>query len=277
MLRAALDLEGPLGRARARPPGVVPRVSVVDAPPHREAPGERDRPPRARTTGRRCRPAHHRRSRWPPRRSRRRTAPRDRPGRGRRVCFVGDPARHRAHAPLDGTALDACFVSAPSGPDATALAAIREFRPDVTVVFVPERLTPATAAEIPGTLVGVVTTVLGPEAYAHLRQTFPLEASDRPAYLVHPDVEAQARLLAGGVNAVAALPAAGRRHLRAHGRGPAMGGAPRPRPRARGRRADDARAPAPAPCTGRCPRNRRGALGGDARAASYGAPGSRST
>jgi hypothetical protein len=121
-----------------------------------------------------------------------------------RVCFVGDPARHRAHAPLDGTALDAGFVSAPSGPDAIALAAIRDFAPDVTVVFVPERLTPTTAAEIPGTLVGVVTTALAPEAHAHLRRTFPLEA-ERPAYLVHPDVEAQARLLAGGVNAVAAF------------------------------------------------------------------------
>ena len=127
------------------------------------------------------------------------------PGARPRVCFVGDPARHRAHAPLDGTALDACFVSAPSGPDPTALAAMREFRPDVTVVFVPERLTEATSAEIPGTLVGVVTTVLGAEAYAHLRQTFPLEAADRPTYLVHPDAEVQARLLAGGVNAVAAF------------------------------------------------------------------------
>jgi hypothetical protein len=127
------------------------------------------------------------------------------PGARPRVCFVGDPARHRAHAPLDGSALEACFISAPSGPDATALAAIRDFRPDFTVVFVPERLTPATAAEVAGTLVGVVTTALGSEAFVHLARTFPLEPADRPAYLVHPDAEVQARLLAGGTNAVAAF------------------------------------------------------------------------
>ena len=129
------------------------------------------------------------------------------PGSARpRVCFVGDPARHGAHVPLDGTVLDAHFVAAPAGLDAGALAAIRDVVPDYTVVFVPERLTPAARAAIPGVVVGMVTTDLTPEAEAALRQTFPLTPGTTSAsVLVHPDVEAQARLLAGGVNAVAAF------------------------------------------------------------------------
>jgi glycosyltransferase involved in cell wall biosynthesis len=123
------------------------------------------------------------------------------------VCFVGDPTRHRAHAPLDGDDFHATFVGVPAGTMTDdAIAAIRGGRPDWTVVFAPERLAPETRRALPGIVVGIVTNALSDAAIARLRATFPLDGDGTAAScVVHPDEAVRARLLAAGVNAVAAF------------------------------------------------------------------------
>ena len=206
LLPAALDLATPLRLARDRdraawylayPSATLRRIAkrlAYDALRriHAAAPAPRPQPvlgPRAMPLPTPCRPA------WQPDASH------------PRVCFVGDPARHLAHVPRDVPEFDACFVDARHGVSARVLADVAAARPDVTVVFVPERLRAHAAVLLPGLVVGVVTSAPTLADTAALRVAFPrTPAPDgRVACLVDPDAARLPLLLREGVNAVAAF------------------------------------------------------------------------
>lgn len=124
---------------------------------------------------------------------------------GGRICFVGDRARHRAYAPAQVGRSEARFLDAV--PPWTALHdELRGLAPDATIVFAPEHLPPDALRELPGSVIGVVVHDTTPATLGTLRDAFPLTpVGPTLRAVVHPDQAAVAGLRREGVNAIGAF------------------------------------------------------------------------
>lgn len=117
-----------------------------------------------------------------------------------RVLFVGDPMRHSWHVPPSSRRLSSSFVAVESETLRGAAGLIERIRPDITVVFEPERLlAPARELDaLPGPVLGLGFSC-DAQARAALAAAFPVSGR---RCLLHIDSGVVAGLIEAGVRCI---------------------------------------------------------------------------